>query len=163
MKEIESILFSLSAAPTVAAQFLRSIPEPELEVRRTPGAWTIHQHISHLAHVQGMLLRRLERFKQEERPVITPYQPAIEGQSDPAEPLLGITEALDELSFRRGRQIAVAESMPDEYWDREGEHPEYKRYSARILLRHILMHDYWHLYRVEELWLARDEHVSTGY
>lgn len=163
MKEIESLLFSLSAAPTVAAEFVRSIPESALEAVRAPGAWSIHQHISHLAHVQGMLLRRLERFKQEERPVISPYQPAKEGESSPAEPLLGITEALDELAFRRGRQIAVAESMPDDYWDREGEHPEYTRYTARILLRHILMHDYWHLYRVEELWLARDEYVSIGY
>ena len=163
MKEIESLLFSLSAAPAVATQFVRSIPETDLEVERLPGAWTIHQHISHLAHVQGMLLRRLERFKQEERPVISPYQPAAAGDSSPREPILGINDALDEFSFRRSRQIAVAESMPDEYWDREGEHPEYKRYTARILLRHILMHDYWHLYRVEELWLARDEYVTSGY
>lgn len=163
MKEIESLLFSLSAAPTVAAAFVRSIPATALGVRRRPGAWTVEEHISHLAQVQGMLLRRLERFKQEERPVITPYQPVAPGEEAPREKLLGIDEALEELSYRRGRQIAVAESVPDELWDREGEHPEYSRYTARILLRHILMHDYWHLYRVEELWLARDEFVTDCY
>lgn len=163
MKEIESMLFTLSAAPTVAASFVRSIPPAELDVRRRPNAWTVHEHVSHLAHVQGMLLRRLERFKQEERPVMRPYQPHKEGDPEPAEPLLSIDEALDELAFRRGRQIAVAESMPDDYWDRPGDHPEYKLYTARILLRHILLHDYWHLYRVEELWLARDDFVTDCY
>ena len=160
MKEIESLLFSLSAAPTVAAAFVRSIPETDLGARRRPGAWTVQEHVSHLAQVQGMLLRRLERFKQEERPVITPYQPVSPGEETPSEKLFGIDEALVELTYRRSRQIAVAESMPDERWDLEGEHPEYTRYTARILLRHILMHDYWHLYRVEELWLARDEFVT---
>lgn len=160
MKEIESLLFSLSAAPAVAVAFVRSIPESDLGIRRRPGAWTVQEHVSHLARVQGMLLRRLERFKQEERPVITPYQPPDPGEESPSEKLLEIEEALDELGYRRGRQIAVAESMPDERWDLEGEHPEYARYSARILLRHILMHDYRHLYRVEELWIARDEFVT---
>jgi len=28
------------------------------------------------------------------------------------------------------------------------------------LERHILMHDHWHMYRMEELWLTRDAYLQ---
>ena len=35
-----------------------------------------------------------------------------------------------------------------------------KKYNFEIVLNHILFHDYWHMYRIEELWLTKDEYLS---
>ena len=45
-------------------------------------------------------------------------------------------------------------------WEKTATHPEYEQYSLIILARHILMHDHWHMYRMEELWLTRDEYLT---
>ena len=45
-------------------------------------------------------------------------------------------------------------------WQKTATHPEYAQYSFYILVRHILMHDHWHMYRMEELWLTRDEYLT---
>ena len=44
-----------------------------------------------------------------------------------------------------------------EHWTRKAKHKEYIEYTPYIMLRHILMHDHFHMYRIEELWLTTDE------
>jgi hypothetical protein len=36
----------------------------------------------------------------------------------------------------------------------------YAQYGFKILVRHILLQASFHLYRMEELWLARDEYLT---
>jgi len=43
---------------------------------------------------------------------------------------------------------------------KETSRPEYENYSLFILVRHILMHNHWHMYRMEELWLTRDAYLT---
>lgn len=70
-------------------------------------------------------------------------------------------ESLQKFSLWRGRQVELIESLPAEVWRRIGSHPEYTQYSLSILIRHILMHDHWHMYRMEELWLTNDEYLTV--
>ncbi len=46
-------------------------------------------------------------------------------------------------------------------WEKTATHPEYEHYSLYILARHILIHDHWHMYRMEELWLTRDDYLTA--
>jgi hypothetical protein len=56
----------------------------------------------------------------------------------------------------RAKTVQVARSFDQKDWAKEAYHPEYESYTAKILLRHMLMHDFLHQYRIEQLWLTRE-------
>jgi hypothetical protein len=163
--DIGVIVEGLRLSPDVLEQLAAEIPGDQINLRRRRGFWTIAEHLSHLAFVQPMLFERLERFRDEQRPDFTPYLPDVQSdggqQNDgPDEPILSPETGLERFRSWREQQVNLAVSLPDEFWNHEGTHPEFHRYTPGILLRHILMHDHWHMYRMEELWLTRDQYLT---
>jgi hypothetical protein len=111
--------------------------------------------------VQPILYGRLEGFLREEQPEITPYVPPKEPGSGAPRPKS--TEELLELFERwRLRQIDLIGSAAPEVWNRRAVHPEYESYSFEILVRHIVLHDHTHMYRMEELWLLTDKALAEA-
>ena len=159
MQDIPDLMQGLESSPRILAQFVNSIPAVKLHQRRGDGFWTVAQHVSHLAQVQPMLQERLLRFVDEERPSFIPYLPA-DGEAEERPPDLETTDAIDAFERCRREQIAVLGRADETDWQKTGSHPEYDRYSLYILVRHILMHDFWHMYRMEEIWLTRDQYLS---
>lgn len=161
MQDRPELLAGLSQVPKILSQFVQSIPENKLDLRRGKNFWTIAEHISHLAEVQPMLLERLERFVNEAHPEFVPYIPgdAKEKPDTPAQ--LTMADALDQFALYRGKQLTLLKSVDDHIWQRDATHPEFDQYSFSILVRHTLMHDYWHMYRMEELWLTKDDFLTT--
>jgi hypothetical protein len=153
----EALIDSLANNVRILEAFTSSIPEAALHERRRPDAWTVGEHLGHLAEVQPMLCDRIEAFGREERPAFTPYFPP-EGESPSSgTAVVDPAAALAAFGRWRGRQVGLLSTMKASDWRKEAVHPEYRRYSLTILARHILMHDHWHMYRMEELWLTRDE------
>lgn len=160
MEDISYLLESLQRTPKILTEFVRSIPKSKLDLRRGESFWTIAEHISHLAQVQPMLLERFERFINLERPVFTPYIPG-KGEDEPDTPSrMSMASALDQFTEYRHRQIELLDKTDNITWKKTASHPEYESYSLYILTRHNLMHDYWHMYRMEELWLSRDAFLT---
>ena len=160
MEDIRDLLEGLRRAPKILAEFVNTVPKSKLDVRRGDGFWTIAEHVSHLAHVQPMLLDRLERFTNEEQPEFKPYIPG-KGEDVPDTPFrMSMAVALDRFAEYRDKQLALLEKTDDTTWKKTASHPEYESYSFYILTRHVLMHDYWHMYRMEELWLTRDAYLT---
>ena len=160
MHDIPDLIAGLKRSPRVLRDFVQSIPEEKRHQRRGDGFWTIAEHASHLAQVQPMLLERLQRFIDEDRPAFIPYVPA-DIEDDRLPPEMKAADALESFAHSRDAQIAVIGTADDGVWQKIGIHPEYEQYSFTILVRHILMHDYWHMYRMEELWLTRDAYLTT--
>ena len=73
---------------------------------------------------------------------------------------MSMASALDQFGRYRDKQLQLLKSAGDVMWERTATHPEYEAYSLYILTRHVLMHDYWHMYRMEELWLTRDAYLT---
>lgn len=160
MEDIGYLLEGLHRTPKILTAFVKSIPEGKLDLRRGDTFWTIAEHIRHLAQVQPMLLKRIEHFRDAEHPVFTPYIPG-KGEDEPdTRPPMSIAVALDQFAECRDRQLALLNKMDGATWKKTANHPEYESYSLYILTRHVLMHDYWHMYRMEELWLARDAFLT---
>ena len=160
MEDIGYLLEGLQRTPKILTAFVKSIPESKLDLRRGDTFWTIAEHISHLAQVQPMLLKRIEHFRDAEYPVFTPYIPG-KGEDEPDTPaLMSIAAALDQFAECRDRQLALLNKIDSITWKKTATHPEYESYSLYILTRHILMHDHWHMYRMEELWLTRDAFLT---
>ena len=156
MQEIRVCLNSLAGLPAVVESMLRAVPEERLTRRRAPDTWTILEHVLHLNQVQPMLHGRIKQFLQPGVPTMVPFDPFAE-QPMPGADGTRLDEVLADFADIRRAILDTLSAMPAEAWDREALHPEYDRYSLRILVRHMLMHDYWHLYRIEELWLLKDE------
>ncbi len=160
MRDIQHLLEALRQTPPILSSFVQTIPEGKLDLRRGEGFWTVGEHVSHLAQVQPMLLKRFERFINEDHPEFVPYIPGT-GKDEPATPpRMSMASALDQFALYRDKQLLLLESADEITLKRTATHPEYEAYSLYILTRHVLMHDYWHMYRMEELWLTKDAYLT---
>ena len=160
MKDTHELLEGLRRTPNVLSEFIKCIPEEKLTQRRGEGFWTIAEHVSHLAQVQQILLDRFDRFMNEDRPEFIPYIPNGEKAEPDTPELMKIAKALEQFKTYRDKQLECLTSADDITWQKTAIHPEYEHYSLYILTRHTLMHDYWHMYRMEELWLTRDAYLT---
>ena len=160
MLDRDDIMEGLRRSGPILAALVNSIPAAQMNRRRGEGVWTIAEHAGHLAQVQPMLLERIQRFRNEAQPRFDPYIPGADTREDqPA--VMARDEALEAFRRYREQQIVELAAADDATWEQTARHPEYAHYSLYILARHILMHDHWHMYRMEELWLTRDEYLTT--
>lgn len=160
MRDIPDLLETLKRTPKILSQFVKAIPESKFDLRRGEGFWTIAEHLSHLAQVQPMLLKRIERFMNEDHPEFVPYFPGGAKEEPDTPPRMSTASALEQFARYRASQIMLLESADDITWKKTATHPEYEAYSLYILTRHVLMHDHWHMYRMEELWLTKDAFLT---
>jgi uncharacterized damage-inducible protein DinB len=160
MQDVRDLLEGLSRTHAILSEFAKTIPEARLDVRRGQGCWTIAEHVSHLAEVQPMLLDRFQRFINEDRPEFVPYVPGDDEDAPNTPARMNMTVALEQFARYRNEQLTLLGSADDSTWQKTAIHPEYEIYSFYILVRHTLMHDYWHMYRIEELWLTRDAYLT---
>jgi hypothetical protein len=157
--EIQAILSSLSGSPAILEGLLLSIPTDALQQKRGQGFWSLHEHAAHLADVQPMILERLRRIISEEMAEFVPFIP---GEDETAGPpaLPSVEMILTRFRSVREEQIELLGKAGKSVWEKCAIHPEYDQYGLLILARHILMHDHWHMYRMEELWLTKDEFLT---
>jgi hypothetical protein len=160
VQDIPDLLEALRRTPKILSQFVQTIPQSKLDLRRGEGFWTVAEHVSHLAQVQPMLLERIERFMAEEHPEFAPYLPGGAKDEPDTPPRMSMESALDQFALCRTRQLLLLEGADAITWKKTANHPEYDAYSLYILTRHVLMHDHWHMYRMEELWLTKDAYLT---
>jgi uncharacterized damage-inducible protein DinB len=159
LKDIPDLLDGLKSSINILSAFVMALPENKLNRRRGAGFWTVAEHVSHLAQVQPMLLERLRRFMDEDRPEFVPHIPD-DAEEEDKPPEMEMKAALVEFAQCRQQQLALLEKADEAAWQKTAIHPEYDLYTLYILTRHILMHDHWHMYRMEQLWLTRDEFLE---
>ena len=159
MPDRDDILEGLRRSRRILEAFVRTIPTEHLNRIRADGCWSIAEHVSHLAQVQPILLERILRFMREDQPEFIPYIPG-EDDAEERPPVVEMAAAFEAFNGYREKQVALLETADDLTWQKVGRHPEYTLYSLYILVRHILMHDHWHMYRMEELWLTREAYLT---
>jgi len=64
---------------------------------------------------------------------------------------LDVNKSIDEFYKIRQNTIALAREFSQNDWNKLAIHPEYKKYTPYIMLRHLLMHDHSHLYKIEDM------------
>ena len=102
MKDIPDLLDGLKRSGHILTEFVKTIPADKMNLRRGEGFWTIAEHVSHLAQVQPMLLERLQRFMDEDRPEFVPYIPGADEAED-RPPLMDQNIALESFAIHRQR------------------------------------------------------------
>jgi hypothetical protein len=96
----------------------------------------------------------------EEHPEFIPFIPGKDEDQSGIPARMDIAAALQQFEEYRKKQLTLLETADDTVWQRMASHPEYDRYSIHILARHVLMHDHWHMYRMEELWLTKNAYLT---
>jgi len=148
------VLRTLADLPDVVEPWFRAIPVDRLDLRRRPDAWTLREHLYHVAAVQAMLLGRMRLLRDDPNPVIKPYFP----QNEPAlaDRYPSVDAAFAEYRARRVEQLALLGALTPDQWSKPAVHPEYEAYNLTLVVHHLVFHEYWHFYRTEELWLTND-------
>jgi hypothetical protein len=155
----QALIAGLKLGPQILEDFVSGIPEQQLHRKRGEGFWSLYEHVEHLALTQLMLYKRLESFTKEERPEFVPYFPD-EKEEKHEKKIKPVADILSMYRRWRDKQVELIEGGDGTLWEKSAVHPEYEQYGFKILVRHILLHDSFHLYRMEELWLARDEYLT---
>lgn len=152
-KEIETILIALSETPIILSELINEI-EPELYKKEIiTGKWSIHEHATHIAvgDIYGFQ-KRLKDFKIEETISFEP----LSGDNFDEDFFINLDLKQTTNNFFEIRQktIELAKSFNKNKWNKVAFHPEYKTYTPYIMLRHLLMHDHAHLYKIEDMGLG---------
>ena len=158
MKNPEEIITMLAATPRLLEELINEIPPVQLKQHRIKNKWSIHEHACHIAiGDQYVFHPRLRAFINETDPTFTPYS----GESFEKDFLIkmDLEKALINFKKLRMQSIELAKHFDRTQWQKESHHPEYSIYTPYIMLRHFLMHDYFHMYRIEELWLTTEEFI----
>ena len=158
MKEyLKTLIQILKDTPEVISNYISLISKEEMEIKRGENFWTVKEHLIHLDYVQDILFNRILKFKNEEEPKVTPYFP--ENDKIEKDKFDNVDEILTSYKNKRDKQIKLINELSESDMKKEATHDEYKKYNFEIVLNHILFHDYWHMYRIEELWLTKDEYL----
>ena len=158
MNEVNTLIECLSKSPLILREFIGKIPEEKLKNPRRKRNWTIHENACHLAQAEIMISERFLKFKREPEPDFNPYLPG-KTLSDGNLIHLELGQQLNLFESQRLKTVELLKSYDDSIWNKKGKHPQYTEYNAHILLRHTLMHDHFHMYRIEELWLTKDHYL----
>ena len=155
MESIATVIETLERAPHIVVPLVHEMRDEWLKRRPDPDRWSVHEHACHLAAVHPLFQRRLKQFVSEDRPVIKPYDPAVD---DPEDALIkmDLDDALDRFGRDRAELVAQLRDLDDAMWSRTADHTEYDHYDMFIMFRHLSLHDLFHAYRIEELVLRKD-------
>lgn len=152
---MERIIKILEETPSILKELVSEVPVGMLKLHRIPGKWCIHEHAVHIAAVQPMLIERLRRFINEERPSFAQYIPGK--TTDPDElKKMDMEKMLEEFEKSRKEFTALLRTLTDEQWKKESDHAQYDGYTSSVMARHVLLHDHTHMFRIEELWLTKN-------
>ncbi len=154
----EMLLKTFQDLPELIEIYFKNIPDKVLDKKRSESSWTIREHLYHIADVQEMLYQRILKIKDEENPIITPYFPENEQERESS--FNSIEDAFSHYKEVRKKQLILINQLKESDFNKDATHNEYANYNIQIIINHMIFHEYWHMYRIEELWLTRDEFFS---
>ena len=148
--EIETILNALIETPRLLKELITEIDSELYKKKIIKGKWSIHEHATHIAvgDIYGFQ-KRLNDFKREEKPSFEP----LSGDNFDVDFFLklDLKKSINDFFEIRQRTIELAKEFNSNDWNKLANHPEYKAYTPYIMLRHLLMHDHNHLYKIEDM------------
>ncbi|HET8887772.1 MAG TPA: DinB family protein [Candidatus Angelobacter sp.] len=121
-----------------------------LSARVTPGKWSAHENLAHLARYHQIFLQRIDRMLAEQ----TPEFPRYRAEDDPEWPAwsgLPTPQLLVRISSMRAKLMARLRSLSEEDFERSGVHPKFGAMSLSLWLEFFLVHEAHHLYGVLQL------------
>jgi hypothetical protein len=153
----QDLINGMSTNKSILKNLISNIKKDEVN-KKVKDYWTIYEHVDHLVVTQKMLLGRIQQFIVEDKPTMKPYIPEEKPTVEDSKKT--IDDLVKEFVKLRDMQLALIKKANRKIWQKEGIHPEYKKYGFEILIRHICLHDSFHMWRIEELWIEKEELIQ---
>lgn len=67
---------------------------------------------------------------------------------------MDVHHELDQFKIQRRNTLELIGRIPNFKLEQSIVHPEYNSFNGMIMIRHMLMHDFFHMYRIEDRWLT---------
>jgi hypothetical protein len=155
MSNTTTLITALENAPGVIIPLIREVPPQYLKRRPSPMKWSAYEHACHLSGSDGPFLARLDLILSTPEPFI---KSIVNSAEEEAGALLSIDldESLDRYVKERASLVKRLKELSTEDWQRTAVHEAFSHYSVWIMFRHLLNHEMFHAYRIEELLLKQD-------
>lgn len=149
-RDIETLLNALAETPRLLKELITEIDSELYKKKIIKDKWSIHEHATHVAvgDIYGFQ-KRLIDFRQETKPTFEPLSGDNFDQDFFIK--LDLNKSINDFFEIRLRTIELAKEFNKNDWNKLAIHPEYKTYTPYIMLRHLLMHDHNHLYKIEDM------------
>jgi hypothetical protein len=149
-RKIETILNALSETPRILEELVAEIDPKLYKKKIIEGKWSIHEHATHIGvgDIYGFQ-KRLKDFREKDKPYFEPLSGDNFHENFFME--LDLKKTIVDFFEIRKKTIELAREFKLNDWNKVAIHPEYKTYSPYIMLRHLLMHDHNHLYKIEDM------------
>ena len=155
MSETAALISALETAPGVIIPMIREVPPRILKRRPSPAKWSAHEHACHLATSDALFRERLEYILSTPPPYIKSVQPTAEEEAGSYFDL-DLDERLDSYVRERSELVEILKGLSAAEWQKTAVHEAFDHYSVLIMFRHVLNHEMFHAYRIEELLLKKD-------
>lgn len=118
-----ALLISYAQGPEQLRQAVAEVPADRLDVRPSPGAWTVREIVIHVAEAELHGYLRARYAMSQEGVTILPYDQeawtaSFQGADQPLEEVLALFRLTRELLARQLR------TLPEAQWGRAVRHPE---------------------------------------
>jgi len=155
MSNTTNLIAALENSPGVIIPLIREMPPQYLKRRPSPAKWSAYEHACHLSGTDEAFRARLDLMLSTPAPLIRSIENSPEVE---AGALLDVDldEALDRYVRERASLVKRLKELSVEDWQRTAEHEAFSHYSVFIMFRHVLNHEMFHAYRIEELLLKND-------
>lgn len=149
-QEIETILNALNETLRLLKELITEICPKLYKKEIIKGKWSIHEHATHVAvgDVYGFQ-KKINGFGNQESSIFEP----LSGDSFYTNCFtnLELFETIEKFFKIRNATIEMVYYLTDESWNKEAIHPEYKIYTPYVMLRHLLIRNHAHMYKIEDM------------
>lgn len=155
MRDTTVLISALETAPGIIIPLIREVPPQYLKRRPSPAKWSAYEHACHLSQSDAPFLARLDLILSSPAPYI---KTIVNSPEDKAGALLDVDldERLDAYVRERAALVKRLKKLSPDEWQKTAEHEAFSQYSVWIMFRHVLNHEMFHAYRIEELLLKKD-------
>lgn len=119
------------------------------------GKWSAYEHAVHLSQSDVAFRARLELILTTDEPIIKTIENSAEDEAG-AMLEVDLDESLERYVRERASLVERLKQLTPEQWYKTAVHEAFDHYSVFIMFRHVLNHEMFHSYRIEELLLKKD-------
>lgn len=159
--QLQAALALLEKTPQLLKTLLADVDQQTLAWKPAADRWSIGEILAHLADLEQVYGRRVQRIVAEDSPALDKYdqnRAAAEGRysrPDPEDSLASFTET-------REATLAFLSMLPPGAAGRAGRHSELGLVTLSEMLHEMACHDLGHLRQIAELYRAREFHPRSG-
>ena len=152
----EEAIEKIRRLPHQVEELISGLSPQELTAKTLPNEWTVAQNVHHLAdsHINSYV--RCKLMATEDNPTLKPYdEGAWASLSDGSS--ADLSDSLALLKALHARWVRFWENLPDDVWQRTGQHPQSGAVTLARQLELYVEHGEAHLDQIRRTLAARQE------